>query len=301
MSMPSHLPPSTILSITLFLQRGTPVESRGYWGDIVNGPYFAFGLTCRDAELLTKRDDKYIHSSGQVSVQHMKELVIGHDAVMGAVQSIEAPSEPTQTSDAASAPKEDEEEEKEKQSGKDATPKTDNPPANKSNSSNTPADSKTEEKKSEPDTIPIDALPTLTTVFHDTPYRISVFPVLGQFPQPLRIKSKFAHFFDIVCLDSTAARSFDDVLHFLRHQDTSSPSSSSPSYHSSLIIETPKYLLDLKPETKCAFVEKMASDARTAGFVPSCPLPLSELRRKNQAGDIIFEDANVPTSLHFAI
>ena len=140
------------------------------------------------------RDGKHIHSSGQVSMQHVKELITGHDAVLGIIQKVEEKNDKEKNrSDKA----ENEENKTEKEEKEEAS----------SSSSSTSATSSAESSTNESH---------VTTTLTDTPYKITVYPVLGQFPQPLQVKKKYAHFFDIVCLDSTAARSLVDPLHFLK-------------------------------------------------------------------------------------
>ena len=93
-----HLPEATIPNRTLGSwaegkERGRgSVERRGYWGDIVNSPYVAFGVTCNDHSLFKCANKAHNHNSQDISeynvISMMHELATG-EGVDNKVQAIE--------------------------------------------------------------------------------------------------------------------------------------------------------------------------------------------------------------------
>ncbi|XP_028399655.1 dynein assembly factor 3, axonemal-like [Dendronephthya gigantea] len=49
--------------------------SRGFWGDIINSPYLAFGIECDDKSLFEKKNDVYIKSARDISVHNVTSFM----------------------------------------------------------------------------------------------------------------------------------------------------------------------------------------------------------------------------------
>ncbi|KAK2952207.1 putative Dynein axonemal assembly factor 3 [Blattamonas nauphoetae] len=172
-----HTKPNLTLITTLAGSvKGTKVNSRGYWGDIVNGPYFSFGLECKDQSLFKTADNKHVHSSGQVSMQHVRELLTSCD---------------------------------ERWKGQKGN--------------------------------------------------VRIIPIIGEYPTILK-PNKFTNIVNIVCLDSTVAKDYDVVDRMLIKNK--------PGF---LLVDTPKFILDIKPEIKKEFVKVTAAEAQKRQWVMEDP------------------------------
>lgn len=62
---------------------GERIPKRGYWGDIINSPYIAFGVQSKKAELFEKANKVHKHTSTDVSLYNVKSCL--HQIVSGEV------------------------------------------------------------------------------------------------------------------------------------------------------------------------------------------------------------------------
>ncbi|XP_075910453.1 dynein axonemal assembly factor 3 [Petromyzon marinus] len=72
----------TLASDLVVSQRGEKVVARGYWGDIVTGPFVAFGVDTEEPRLLKTANGVHTHTSQDVSLHNLTaafhELSTGH-------------------------------------------------------------------------------------------------------------------------------------------------------------------------------------------------------------------------------
>jgi len=54
---------------------GVSVQRRGFWGDVVNGPYFSFGLECDDASMYDKQNRQAKHNAQEVAELNLIALL----------------------------------------------------------------------------------------------------------------------------------------------------------------------------------------------------------------------------------
>ena len=57
---PYDITNNTLVNGVIIHRHGNSTAQRGYWGDIVNSPYIAFGSYSDDKEILKKINDKYV-------------------------------------------------------------------------------------------------------------------------------------------------------------------------------------------------------------------------------------------------
>eukprot|EP00163_Fabomonas_tropica_P020075 TRINITY_DN352_c1_g1_i10.p1 TRINITY_DN352_c1_g1~~TRINITY_DN352_c1_g1_i10.p1 ORF type:complete len:468 (-),score=92.69 TRINITY_DN352_c1_g1_i10:369-1772(-) len=55
--------------------QGRELQQRGYWGDIVNSPYYAFGIESEELSLFTKRSDQHVKGSNHVSEYNVASFI----------------------------------------------------------------------------------------------------------------------------------------------------------------------------------------------------------------------------------
>ncbi|XP_054625472.1 dynein axonemal assembly factor 3-like isoform X2 [Dunckerocampus dactyliophorus] len=64
----------SLLSPRIFNQRGNRVALIGYWGDIVSGPYIAFGTETEDESLLKTQNGQHMKTAQDISFANVQEL-----------------------------------------------------------------------------------------------------------------------------------------------------------------------------------------------------------------------------------
>ncbi|XP_033267713.1 dynein axonemal assembly factor 3 isoform X1 [Orcinus orca] len=69
-----HVPNRTLASGRLLSHRGERVAARGYWGDIVTGPFVAFGIEADDETLLKTSNGQPIKTAGEITQHNVTEL-----------------------------------------------------------------------------------------------------------------------------------------------------------------------------------------------------------------------------------
>ncbi|XP_059761686.1 dynein axonemal assembly factor 3 isoform X4 [Balaenoptera ricei] len=69
-----HVPNRTLASGRLLSHRGERVAARGYWGDIVTGPFVAFGIEADDETLLRTSNGQPIKTAGEITQHNVTEL-----------------------------------------------------------------------------------------------------------------------------------------------------------------------------------------------------------------------------------
>ncbi|CAM4723824.1 unnamed protein product [Leuciscus chuanchicus] len=57
----------SLLSTRVFNHRGDRVAVRGYWGDIVSGPYLSFGIETENKDLLKKQNNQHVKTAQDIS------------------------------------------------------------------------------------------------------------------------------------------------------------------------------------------------------------------------------------------
>eukprot|EP00770_Monocercomonoides_exilis_P007316 MONOS_7279.1-p1 / transcript=MONOS_7279.1 / gene=MONOS_7279 / organism=Monocercomonoides_exilis_PA203 / gene_product=dynein assembly factor 3, axonemal isoform 4 / transcript_product=dynein assembly factor 3, axonemal isoform 4 / location=Mono_scaffold00246:6640-7858(-) / protein_length=374 / sequence_SO=supercontig / SO=protein_coding / is_pseudo=false len=266
-----HIKPNlTIITTLKGSVRGTAVNSRGYWGDIVNGPFFGYGLECEDQKLLSVRDGKHIHSSGQVSMQHMREILGDLDNLFVNY---------TPTKDEEDAGKDGSKKEEEKKEDKKEKKETKEKGEDEDNTSKEKEEERKEEQAKQTSSASTEPKSNIMT-FERKPEacQVTIVPVNSLFPQPFAEKKYFQRLFDVICIDFTGAKELDCISQLCKRDgncvsasssssaSASSSSTPSSSLSSTIIIETPKFMLDLANETKVAFVEKIVSDGKAQGW-----------------------------------
>ncbi|KAL7747463.1 hypothetical protein RI367_007219 [Sorochytrium milnesiophthora] len=70
----SH-PNRTLASVEGLKERGVTVTKWGYFGDICNSPYLAFGIDCEDKDMLKTRNDVPSHTSQEISERNVAAIV----------------------------------------------------------------------------------------------------------------------------------------------------------------------------------------------------------------------------------
>ncbi|XDV47894.1 hypothetical protein PO909_017436 [Leuciscus waleckii] len=57
----------SLLSTRVFNHCGDRVAVRGYWGDIVSGPYLSFGIETENKDLLKKQNNQHVKTAQDIS------------------------------------------------------------------------------------------------------------------------------------------------------------------------------------------------------------------------------------------
>ncbi|EGD81026.1 hypothetical protein PTSG_10969 [Salpingoeca rosetta] len=70
-----EIPNRTLASGELLKSREGTVARRGYWGDILTGPYVSFGIEPTNEKMLEKRNDQYVKSAVDVSEDEVSQLM----------------------------------------------------------------------------------------------------------------------------------------------------------------------------------------------------------------------------------
>jgi len=70
-----EVPNKTLASGIEFNKDGDRVRRRGYWGDIINGPYFSFGIECENDSMLEVQNNEHTKSSTDVAFYNIMSLV----------------------------------------------------------------------------------------------------------------------------------------------------------------------------------------------------------------------------------
>ncbi|XP_055001826.1 dynein axonemal assembly factor 3 isoform X3 [Sorex araneus] len=68
------MPNRTLASGHLMSYRGERVAARGYWGDIVTGPFVAFGIEADDQSLLQTSNGQPVKTAGEITQHNVMEL-----------------------------------------------------------------------------------------------------------------------------------------------------------------------------------------------------------------------------------
>ncbi|XP_055993199.1 dynein axonemal assembly factor 3 [Sorex fumeus] len=68
------MPNRTLASGHLVSYRGERVAARGYWGDIVTGPFVAFGIEADDQSLLQTSNGQPVKTAGEITQHNVMEL-----------------------------------------------------------------------------------------------------------------------------------------------------------------------------------------------------------------------------------
>lgn len=95
-------PNKTLCGTTEGREKGRSVLRRGFWGDIVHSPYFAFSTRSEDASMFEKRSDQHTKTPVQVAEHNVFSML--HELVYGRPfrRVVAAPSAPSAESDAFS-------------------------------------------------------------------------------------------------------------------------------------------------------------------------------------------------------
>ncbi|XP_043915185.1 dynein axonemal assembly factor 3 [Protopterus annectens] len=90
------IPNKSIASGLLLRHKGEKIPARGYWGDIVTGPYIAFGIESEEKSLLETRNGIHVKSAQDISQYNITALF--HELVNGSCYTL--PSSPEHSSQA---------------------------------------------------------------------------------------------------------------------------------------------------------------------------------------------------------
>jgi len=95
-------PNKTLCGTTEGREKGRSVLRRGFWGDIVHSPYFAFSTRSEDASMFEKRSDQHTKTPVQVAEHNVFAML--HEVVYGRPfrRVVAAPAAPSAESDAFS-------------------------------------------------------------------------------------------------------------------------------------------------------------------------------------------------------
>ncbi|KAL3841853.1 hypothetical protein ACJMK2_019950 [Sinanodonta woodiana] len=96
-------PNKTMASGLLFKHEGERVAKRGYWGDIIVSPYVALGITCEEKSFFKKMNNVYAKTAQDVAEFNM--LSIFHELVTGEKYVLPAQEEKKQKTEEDSGPK----------------------------------------------------------------------------------------------------------------------------------------------------------------------------------------------------
>ena len=70
-----EIPNKTLASGLVFNKDGVRYPKRGYWGDIVNSPYIAYGIECHDKSLLETRNGAHTRTSTDISFFNVTAMI----------------------------------------------------------------------------------------------------------------------------------------------------------------------------------------------------------------------------------
>jgi dynein assembly factor 3 len=93
-------PNKTLCGTTEGREKGRSVLRRGFWGDIVHSPYFAFSTRSEEASMFEKRSDQHTKTPVQVAEHNVFSML--HEIVYGRPFRLAAPPAPSIESDAFS-------------------------------------------------------------------------------------------------------------------------------------------------------------------------------------------------------
>ncbi|XP_063713509.1 dynein axonemal assembly factor 3-like [Symsagittifera roscoffensis] len=174
--------------------RADRVMKRGYFGDIVTGPFIGFGIETENEDLYKKANNMYIHNSLDVATHNLQELLKKlkcHKKIIEEANLTEVD----------------------------------------------------EENETESDTL-------LTDDFSN----VSVKFIYGKDMKYFLTKEKFKNSFDLVHVASDGASFLDESLTNILKQK------------STVLVESPKYIIDLKPEQVASILQTLKKRGEDFGF-----------------------------------
>jgi len=230
---PYDVPNRTLGSGKVFREKSGSVERRGYWGDIVNGPYVGIGVECEQKKYFEERNKQYVKSAVDVAQYNVSsmchEIITGtkYDAPWEVVQS---PLEAAEAAVDAEPPKVSELPDDAGGDGAAAAAPAPMTPAQRG---------KKASKEEGPITVP------------QPDFKVNFLPLSS--PLDWAKKSKFAGRFDVVYLNNQ--------LGGLLKEETKAMLAPG----ATVVIESSKFVLDFREESKKEYLRKVTEFAAGVG------------------------------------
>lgn len=213
----------TLASGIIVKKDGERIARRGYWGDIINSPYLAFGIESEEESLFTTSNGQYVKTATNVSEYNVTALM--HEVMMGEKYVLPKIDEKKAKHGKATlheVKEEEEDDEKEVQELKSSEERVVN-------------DTKRE-----------------TQGYMKCPGMTVTFLPLNCIPD-LPKKSKYNKLFDVIYFSNS-------MVHLLTSEVKEIFAD-----EAIVIVETTKFMLDLKPEQMQEYLKKITSMAQAAG------------------------------------
>lgn len=224
------LPNNTLSSVLVIKHQGERYLRRGYWGDIVTGPYIAFGIECENKEFLKKRNEMYIKTSQEISYQNI--LIMLHELTYNEYYKISNESKEINQKEKIIELKPNEEIEKDQKQ------------FNNNEFNENSIDYNIEHCKNNLQNMEINEFKECENSFREKG-TVTFLPVNSIYA--MINKSKYHHFFDIIYLSNSSTSYFTSEFQEVFADNAV------------IIIETIKFILNINKELTNAFSEKLKS------------------------------------------
>ncbi|XP_028825780.1 dynein assembly factor 3, axonemal isoform X2 [Denticeps clupeoides] len=228
----------SLLSSRAIFHRGDRMALKGYWGDIVTGPYICFGIETDDKELRKKQNGIHVKTAQDISFAN----------IQGLFQSLTC-----RWSSRPGSPQESDESASSKQS---------NQTSGCLSLLDSSANSETQETDSHEDIRTANESPESQSksekllhqeLMNVSGVQVSFLPMDSL--SKLSEKEKYSGFFHIIYCSASMVAHLQPTL-----KQIAAP-------EAVLVVELAKYLLDLSKEQEAGFAERVTEIAKEAGFI----------------------------------
>ncbi|XP_041366025.1 dynein assembly factor 3, axonemal-like [Gigantopelta aegis] len=243
------VPNKTLASLRIFNQSGEHHARRGFWGDVVIGPFITMGLETTKKSFYKKQNDIYVKTAEDISgfnvISMFHEIATGHEYELPkVVEDSEPGAKLTEITEENEQEDEGNKQENDKEGDSNKEKKEKEP--EKKNEENG-----VKEQVSSEDNIPTAPLDLEYEPLPVDDVKIIFLPVACL--QDIVKKKKYEKLFHLVYFSNS-------MVHHLKPEITAMFAN-----QSTVILETVRFMLDLKPEQLEEFVKKTKDLAEAAG------------------------------------